>query len=156
METILKFITNTKDNEAGAASGKNYVISRTLCKIAVISKFVLDAKPREMLPAPGEMWRCRIVKETQPGQNAGCFIVEPIHKVDENDIVKLVPGTFSTSLVDKKLIVRPKTDYAGSSWIISLHHKRILVAEHKAYALIVDLDSEDVITADEPTLKVHG
>lgn len=156
METILKFITNTKDSEAGAASGKNYVISRTLCKIAVISKFVLDAKSRELLPAPGEMWRCRIVKETQPGMNAGCFIVEPIYKVDENDIVKLVPGTFTTALVDKKLIVRPKQDYSGSSWIISLHHKRILVAEHKAYALIVDLDSEAVTTDSEPELKVHG
>ena len=156
METILKFITNTKDSEAGVASGKNYVISRTLCKIAVISKFVLDAKSRETLPAPGEMWRCRIVKETQPGQNAGCFIVEPIVKIDENDIVKLVPGTFSTTLVDKKLIVRPKEEYAGSSWIISLHHKRILVAEHKAYALIVDLDSEAVTTDSAPALKIHG
>lgn len=152
METILKFITNTQ----GGDSSPNFVISRTMLKIAVISKYVLEKASREQLPRHGELWRCQIVRETRAGQNSGCIIVEPIERIDENDIVKLMYGTYTTKLIDKKLIVRPMPEHRGSNWVMPLHHKKMLAEEYKAYCLIVDLSEEEVDTsADHDGPKVY-
>lgn len=156
METILKWIKN-EQVDADSDEAQNYVISRTMLKIAVISKFMLKDK-RMQLPQDGELWRCRIVKETREGQNSGCIIVEPLARVDENDLVKLLPGTFDIKLVGRCLLVRPHAEYRGKNWILPLQHKKILAEEHKAYCLIVDLDSTDAdidLTDGHSMPKVH-
>lgn len=156
METILKWIKN-EQVDADSDEAQNYVISRTMLKIAVISKFMLKDR-RMALPQDGELWRCRIVKETREGQNSGCIIVEPLSRVNEDDLVKLLPGTFDIKLIGRCLLVRPHAEYSGKNWILPLQHKKILAEEHKAYCLIVDLDSTDQdidLTDAHSTPKVH-
>ena len=136
MITILKFFENTNKT----ADGANDVISRTLLKIAVVSRHY-KAQPDAVMPKHGEIWRCKIVKEISSGLNKGCFVVEPIENLDENSIVKLVPGFFCKKVVKGRLIVYPKK--SGYNWILPLTHKKIMAEELGAYCLIVQLDGSD-------------
>jgi len=153
VETILKFFHNTK----AAASEQNQVISRTMRKIAVVSKYMLDAFKHnpDKLPQHGELWRCRIAKECHPGKNSGCFVVEPLERIEEKDLVKLVPGTFDIKLINKQLIIRPKLEYREQNWIMPLQHKRSLCEEHGAYCVIVELDPVQVESVVED-VRTHG
>jgi len=144
METILKWFTNSQPSDGQT---HNEVISRTMLKIAVVSRYILEKESPENLPKSGELWRCRIAKECSPNKNSGCFVVEPIEQVDEESIVKLVPGVFTLTLLDGKLIVRPKEEFGGKNWIMPLQHKHTLAQEHNAYCVIVELDSTGLTTA---------
>jgi hypothetical protein len=134
MITILKFFTND-----GKQSNvlKNDIISRTLLKIAVINKYYIEKNP-EKLPKSGELWKCDIIKETCGGKNKGCFIVDPLEKVEENDIMHLIPGFFYQKVLNNRLIIIPKKPELN--WILPLTHKHLYTEEVKAYCVIVQLD----------------
>lgn len=136
MITILKFFENTNKTTAD----DNSVISRTLLKIAVVSRHY-KTMPGVTLPKHGEIWRCRIVKEISSGINKGCFIVDPLELLDETSIVRLVPGLFCKKVVKGRMIVYPKKP--GYNWILPLTHKKIMAEEFGAYCLIVQLDASD-------------
>jgi len=146
METILKWFRNSKQ---GDGLTHNEVISRTMLKIAVVSKYMLEQHvgDPDSLPKDGELWRCRIAKECHPGKNSGCFVVEPLEKVEEDDLVKLVPGVYTITIIAGQLIVRPKEEFQGKNWIMPLQHKHTLAAEHNAYCVIVELDPVHPINA---------
>jgi len=134
MITILKFFTN--DGKQTNVL-KNEIISRTLLKIAVVSKYHMEKHP-DKVPQPGEIWRCDIIKETSGGKNKGCFIVEPLEKVDEKEIIHLIPGLFYSKVINGRLIVIPKKPELN--WILPLTHKHLYTEEAKAYCAIVQLD----------------
>ncbi len=139
METILKFFKNKKIDDIN-----NNLISRTMLKIAVINRHFKGTKPNA-----GELWRCRIIKEINPGTSKGCFIVDPIAPISEKDILHLVPGFFYKKIIENRLIIIPKQK--GHSWIMPLHHKRLMADEHKVYAAMVILDM-----ADEDILDIEA
>jgi len=141
MITILKFFTNDGKQENTL---KNDIISRTLLKIAVISKYYIEKNP-DKVPKQGEIWRCDIVKETCSGKSKGCFIVEPIEKINEKDIIHLIPGLFYRKLINKRLIIIPKKPELN--WILPLTHKHLMVETDGAYCIIVQLDvtKEDLL-----------
>lgn len=138
MITILKFFENSNKSDGDT---DNTVISRTMLKIAVVSRHYKN-QPGVTLPKHGELWRCRIIKEISSGINKGCFIVEPIEPLKEGSIARLIPGLFCKKLVKGKLIVYPKK--VGHDWILPLTHKRIMAEEYKAYCVIVQLDASDM------------
>lgn len=159
METILKFFHNPGSNN-------NEIISRTLCKIAVISRrwqenYLKQGGDPNGLPKHSEMWRCAITNEAKPGKNQGCFIVEPIERVAEESVVKLLGGVFTVKKVETRgggtqLIIRPKSEHLGHNWILSLHHKRSLTEEHNAYCAIVDLAPTEITeSTGTPTSPVQ-
>lgn len=131
--TICKFFKNSNTN----SKGNNPVISRTLLKVAVVNK---DWYPQrgQKEPKEGELWRVKIVKEINQGNNQGCFLVEPIKKLDEAEMCFLVPGTYSLKCMDNLLIVVPLKNQ-GANWILPLTDKKILAAQEKAYAVIVQI-----------------
>jgi hypothetical protein len=134
MITILKFFENTnKQNQ----DDDNDVISRTMLKIAVVSRHYKQQHSATM-PKHGELWRCKIVKEISSGINKGCFVVEPLEQLSEDSIVRLIPGFFCRKFVKGRLIIYPKKP--GHDWILPLTHKRIMAEEHNAYCVIVQLD----------------
>lgn len=136
MITILKFFENTNKNN----NDDNDVISRTLLKIAVVSRhYKLQAT--NIMPKHGELWRCKIVKEISSGINKGCFVVEPIENLEEDSIVRLVPGFFCKKVVKGRLIIFPNKP--GFNWILPLTHKKIMAEEFGAYCLIVQLDGSE-------------
>jgi hypothetical protein len=136
MITILKFFENTNKTN----TDDNDVISRTLLKIAVVSRHY-KMQPDVVMPKHGELWRCKIVKEISSGLNKGCFVVEPIENLEESSIVRLVPGFFCKKVVKGRLIVYPKKP--GYNWILPLTHKKIMAEEFGAYCLIVQLDGSE-------------
>jgi hypothetical protein len=135
MITILKFFENTNKQNP---DDDNDVISRTLLKIAVVSRHYKQ-QPGAVMPKHGELWRCKIVKEISSGINKGCFVVEPLEQLDETAIVRLIPGFFCRKLVKGRLIILPKKP--GHDWILPLTIKRILADEFNAYSVIVQLDA---------------
>lgn len=135
METILKWFKNKKMGDT------NELISRTLLKISVISRY--RTKETDVSPHFGELWRCRIIKEMGSGTSRGCFIVEPLEKVEENQILHIAPGMFYKKLVKNRLIIVPKQDWHGHACILPLQHKHIMAETYGAYAVIVVLDTSE-------------
>lgn len=133
METILKFFKNKQTNN-------NNLISRTMLKIAVISRHFKGVKPNA-----GELWRCKIIKEINPGTSKGCFVVDPIAPIKEDELLHLVPGFFYKKIIENHLIIVPKRK--GPAWMLPLQHKRLMSAEHKVYAVMVilNMSEEDIL-----------
>lgn len=144
MISILKFFENAGFKDKNGGDAENEVISRTLLKIAVVSRHYKQKHPDNM-PKHGELWRCKIVKETNSGKNKGLFVVTPIEKVDDESLVHLIPGWFDSKLVNNRLIIVPRKQ--NVNWILPLTHKRIMAEEHGAYCVIVTLDSMPIVDA---------
>tara|TARA_R100000656_G_scaffold104176_1_gene76169 strand:+ start:203147 stop:203551 length:405 start_codon:yes stop_codon:yes gene_type:complete len=121
-----------------------------MLKIAVVSRYYKERNSGKRMPAHGELWKCRIVKELQSGENRGLFIVEPIEQVSETSIIRLIPGWYDTKLVRGRLIVIPRKP--GENWIMPLTHKRIMAEENNAYCVIVQLDGLPLTEAPKDEL----
>lgn len=132
-QVILKFFKNDRPNAPS-------IISRTLLKIAVVSKQCLASDTQ--CPKAGEIWVCRIIKETHPGMNSGCFIVEPervLRAQDEDgdgDVGRLYPGSYDVEVLNGRVVATPK--HPGL-WMLPLEHKRLLAEQHRAYCVVVDI-----------------
>ena len=137
MLCILKFFGNDKKS-ADESDNENEVISRTLLKIAVVSRHYRQKHP-ELMPKHGELWKCRIVKEISSGKNRGCFIIEPLEFVNDKDILHLIPGWYDSKVVNGRLLIIPRKK--DTNWILPLTHKRIMAEEQEAYCVIVQLDA---------------
>lgn len=151
MRCILKFFENTgyKGKKSPNGENENEVISRTLLKIAVVSHYYSQKHP-EAMPKHGELWDCRIIKEKESGKNKGCFIVEPIKKVDDKTILHLIPGWYDEKLVNGRLLIIPRK--RDTNWILPLTHKRIMAEERGAYCVIVELDAVPLSAPPEAPL----
>lgn len=147
MLCILKFFENT-NYKSPTTTNENAVISRTLLKIAVVSRHYCQKHPDRM-PKHGELWKCRIVKEIHSGKNKGAFIVESLEKIDDKSIIHLIPGWYDDKLVNGRLLVIPRK--RDTNWILPLTHKRIMAEERGAYCVIVQLDA---IPLQEPSAGI--
>jgi len=149
---IVKFFYNDKQT-------KNSIITKSFGKIGVVdSTKVYDPQPKS-----NEFWKVRIVRETKPGKNEGCFILEPLEKVAIEDLGKLLPGMYSEEVfkfdhrVDDEtikttglLIMRPHS--IEHSWILPLKFKQSIMftgddikerkREEEIYAIVVDLSPQ--------------
>ena len=141
MICILKFFENSsysKDKKTPTPQTENSVISRTLLKIAVVSRHYKQKNPEKM-PKHGELWKCRVVKEINSGHNRGCFVVEPMEQIDDKSILHLIPGWYDEKFVNGHLLIVPRR--TGPNWLLPLLHKRIMADERGAYCVIVQLDA---------------
>ena len=154
MEAILKFFENTShrpQEDKGDGKNENEVISRTLLKIAVVSRHYRQKHGDAKMPKHGELWRCRIVKEINSGKNKGCFIVEPQEKVNDGTLMHLIPGWYDEKLVNGRLIIVPRKQEKGLNWILPLTHKRLMSEEQAAYCVIVRLDATPLSEVPDST-----
>lgn len=125
-EVIVKFFNNPKTDSA------NVIITRTLGKLGVIKV----GYPHKVLP--GELWRVKILKETNPTRASGCFILEPIVKIDSNTLQKLIPGLYKENRQQGLSVITPS--HLGN-WIVSALHKQSIMAKNRGvYAIIVELE----------------
>lgn len=127
-EVIVKFFNNPKSDS------KNRIISWTLGKCGVIK-----AECNHSV-IPGEMWRVKILKETNPTRANGCFILEPICKIDPNTLQKLIPGLYLENRIQGVSIITPLHE---GNWIVSSLHKKSIMAKNRGvYAIIVELNQK--------------
>jgi len=119
---IVKFFSNFhKENSSK-------LITKTLCKVGFISR-----KYSGDLPLNEEFWLCKIIDEVSPGQKRGCWMVEPIEKVSETDIQRLVPGFYDERLINGVLYITP---HEKGKWILPLPLKKSI---SDCYAILVCL-----------------
>ncbi|MFA5750084.1 MAG: hypothetical protein WC895_02595 [Candidatus Shapirobacteria bacterium] len=135
MLTIIKFHLNTD-------KGPNTIISRTLLKTAVIDR---QWKPEdennipgvtEQFESDGELWKVKVLRDTASGRVAGCFIVQPICKVEPDEIVHLIPGLYETENYNGLVVLTPNK---AANWMLPLENKKLIAQTQKAYAVIVRL-----------------
>jgi hypothetical protein len=137
MLTVLKFFSNTDEKKKDEIP----IISRTLCKISVVSKDYAGDVPND-----GEWWWVQIVQETfAKGSNSnnlsGVFVVEPIRPIKRR-VLRLIPGMFTYRLEQEVLIIRPNQNIE-LPWIMPKQSRDQLRKKHKALSVIVDLTPSD-------------
>lgn len=128
---IAKFYTNPN------VRSKNKLLTKTLAKLGVIDRDWLQAMKYSggAVPQNSEMWKCKITKEIQPGKEKGCFILQPMHKVDYDQIVKLIPGLYTEEKHEGLLIIRPTI---AKNYILPLDQRKKINSKN-IYAIVVDL-----------------
>ena len=123
--TIVKFFQST-----GTANHPATLMTRTMGKFGVVDR---EYKNDTNYPADGEFWKVKIVREARPNSNTGCFILEPICKMNVDELIKLVPGLYTEDPIGNILLIRPKNK---GNWIFPLNEiKKDKL--RKYYALVV-------------------
>jgi len=130
--TIVKFYFN--NNRKMKSKFYNRLLTRTLGKVGVIDRKFDTDKVQS-----GEFWKVRIVGETCPGRNTGCFLLEPIEKVLPDNMGIVLPGMYSEQRHKGLLIVHPNSN--DHNWMMGLKHRKAIqdISDREVYAIIVDL-----------------
>lgn len=105
MQTVVVF---HRRNTQGRAGG-HPIASSTLGKKGLI-EYSWRPLAGQQMPQGNELWRVQIIRETNPGENRGCLILQPIRKVEPAEMRYLVPGTYTERWENdgKTLIATPK------------------------------------------------
>lgn len=149
MRTCIKLFPNPHEDQRESIP----YISRTMCKLAIISK---DYGGLAQMPTEPAFFWVRIQQETfargRPSSQSGCFVVEPLSLVKDNAIMRLLPGMFRTTATEGIVIIRP-TQTVNLPWIIPLNLRKKLAKEHSAHAVIVDLTPLDETASLSPPVE---
>lgn len=137
MLSVAKFFLNADDKKKAEVP----VISRTFCKITLISPEYKGVQPKD-----GEWWWVHLVQETfAKGSNAGMlsgvFVVDPIRPI-ERRVLRLIPGMFTHRIEEGVLIVRPSQNIE-LPWIMPKQLRDQLRKRYKALSVLVDLTPDD-------------
>lgn len=125
VKTIVKFFQSD-----GTPNHPSTLMTRTLGKFGVIDKAYTNT---ENYPVGGEFWIVKVVREAKPSTNTGCFILEPLTKINIEDTIKLVPGLYTEETLGNILFIVPKNK---GNWIFPLNEIKKEKLK-KYYALIV-------------------
>jgi len=117
--TIIKFHENNDVNRI------NKIISRTFGKFAVIDKNWNPTNPKSV-PHSEEFWIVKIKMEIRAGQKEGCFVVEPIERIDLEDINPLIPGMYTEKDVENIRFLIPNEQYRNKYLIASTDLKKTI------------------------------
>jgi len=139
MLTIVKF--HRRQSPSGAQPG-HPVITSTLGKKGLID---IHWKPSEgeAAPADQEFWYVQILRETRLGENRGCFILQPVSKIDVGNLRKLLPGFYREEWAGPEkstLIIHPTED--GVPWLLPLDLKKAIFKNRGYSAIVVKLGGE--------------
>jgi hypothetical protein len=108
IRTVVKFFTNVQPKSGGTIEGKpkiyNHLITRTLGKLGVI-----DSKwePPGDVPKDGEFWLVEIVRETNPAQARGVFVLHPVRSIGPSEVQRLAPGMYDEENDQGTVIITP-------------------------------------------------
>ena len=150
----------------GKRGSVNPIISKTMGRVSVINHAYQGPQPQD-----GTFWLCRLDRGIQGQSTNGCFVVTPIRMIPLEKIVKLVPGTYDTTISGTSVICKPKIP--NHYWIAPFSVKKWYIKKDKAatlyQAVIVPVEglenvepaqvevpagSESADNASDPTLGV--
>jgi hypothetical protein len=109
----------------GKRGSVNPIISKTMGRVAVINHAYQGPQPQS-----GTFWLCKLDREIKGQHTNGCFIVTPIKMVPIEKIVKLVPGTYETTIEGTTVTCRPKI--TNHYWIAPFSVKKWYIKKDKA------------------------
>ena len=127
------------------SKSRNNLVTRSLGKIGVI-----DNRYTGPQPGSNDLWLCTIVEEIHPGKNVGCFILKPLRALHPDKVDRLIPGMYTTELVNGCLIITPTKlkDKDGDviNWMLSVKERRGMDDNNadEAYSIIVILGYAEV------------
>ena len=134
LETFVKFYPNMLQDTAGR-SIINKLTTRTLGKIGFVDKKFSNIRVQE-----DEIWRVRILDENQPGADRGCFLLEPLHKLERTKIAYVIPGVTSQRIVNGIMVLVPEEIEPGVAYMIPAEYKKSNLGECHAF-VVCDPDS---------------
>lgn len=100
----------------------NKMITRTLGKFGIISKTYTGEQPKE-----DEFWIVKIVNNIRPEEHQGCFIVEPLKKIEYvTQVGKLVNGMYEEVPCENNTIVyvKPLEKFENYVWQLTLEDRK--------------------------------
>lgn len=110
--------------------GKMNCISRSLGKFSIVDRDY-DGTINDQ-----DIWVCKIVKEIQPRQNSGAFVLRPIERVDVDKVKKIIPGFYDAQPMGRAISIIPNTD-PHDYWMLSKSTRKIF--SRKYYAVVVPI-----------------
>jgi hypothetical protein len=120
---------------------KNAVVSRTLGKVALVLQH--EGKPPKVEPKPEEFWLCDLVTETRPSEPAGCFLVEPLQKVEHKNLVLVTPSSCTLTKVYRTILLAEPIELTHNGqlipWFMPLPRKRELLSRDDVVSVITTL-----------------
>jgi hypothetical protein len=131
-EVMMKFHVN----QISYQKKRNPFASWTLNKVAVIDEKWLQEHKTTVQDM--DWWRVKIEEETSPNQAMGCFIVRPLWKVEQKDLVILAPSTWTQVHKGQTVFLYPKLQ-PWMSWIIPKALRRLIMRKTNSSALIIPL-----------------
>lgn len=113
--TLAKYHHN-KDSES-----INKIVTRTLGKFGIIHKDYKGEMPKE-----DEFWLTKIVDNIRPTEHQGCFIIEPLKKVDYSEVGKLLQGMYEEVVSENNclIFIKPKDSFKNSVWQLTLEDRK--------------------------------
>lgn len=161
MEVVIKFHRNQRGGPQGYQ--RNQFVSWTLNKLAVIDRAWVAANTydgRELPVQDREWWRVKIEEETSPGQPLGCFVVRPLWKINDEDIVVLAPSTWDCVQQGITVLLYPKLK-PWLNWVIPRALRKSIMKRTSGASLIIPLSyppegAPDASTLPESYSKLGG
>lgn len=121
IEVVLRF-------HYGKRGSVNPIISQTMGRVAVINHAYQGP-----MPQPQTFWLCRIDKQHNKSTDSGCFVVTPLHQVEEAKILRLIPGTYDVEPAGNTVVCHPKVP--EQYWIAPFGIKKFFLKKEKAQVL---------------------
>lgn len=123
LKTGVGVLTLAKFHHNQDLDSNNRIITRTLGKFGIISRLYEGELPKE-----DEFWLVRIVKNNKPEEHQGCFIVDPLKKIEyATQVGKLVKGMYEEVASENKQLVfiKPLERFENSVWQLTLEDRKI-------------------------------
>jgi len=142
--TVLRFFQNDSDPQEivkRLPRFRNNVVSRTMGKVALV--FQREGIPPKAEPKPEEFWICDIVTETHPSEPAGCFLVDPLQRVEHRSLVLVTASSCTLTKVHRTILLAEPIELAHNGqlipWFMPLARKRELLVRDDVVAVITSL-----------------
>ena len=119
--TAVGALTLAKYHHNRDIDSQNKIVTRTLGKFGIIHKDYAGEMPKE-----DEFWLTKIVDVIKPNEHSGCFIVEPVKKLDYSDVGKLLQGMYDEIPSNNACMVfiKPKDNFKNSVWQLTLEDRK--------------------------------
>jgi hypothetical protein len=122
MKTVVLFV-ETGRNGSPKNGWKNKIYTRDLRKIGFIDNRYMEDNPDKM-PGGEEYWLVKILRENQSRYGKGCFILRPIKRIVEDDLLPLVHGMYDMRLDEGSVVIEPHNK--EQFWIMSPAAKKAI------------------------------
>lgn len=122
LKTGVGVLTLAKFHHNQDLDSLNRMITRTLGKFGIISKTYEGELPKE-----DEFWLVRIVSNIRPEEHQGCFIIEPLKKLQyESQVGKLVKGMYEEITCENPHLVyiKPIEKFENFAWQLTLEDRK--------------------------------
>ncbi len=132
MNTVVLFVSTNRMGDAPEGGWRNDLYTRSLRKIG----FIDNRHPRGgAFPKKDEHWLVEIVRENM-GTKGGCFILKPMRKIPNDDLMPLVVGMYELEAIEGAVIITPHDN--TKTWVMSPKAKKAILEASDAQSFVIN------------------